>query len=37
MLVGIIIVIIGLCCLLENFGINIDWGILISLLLILYF
>lgn len=35
MLVGIIIVVIGICCLLENFGINIHWGILISLLLIL--
>lgn len=34
MLIGIIIVILGVCCLLENFGINVDWGMLISLLLI---
>lgn len=34
MLIGIIIVIIGVCCLLENFGINVDWGMLVSLLLI---
>lgn len=34
MLIGIIIVIIGICCLFENFGINIDWGIIVSLLLI---
>lgn len=34
MLIGIIVVILGVCCLLENFGINIDWGMLVSLLLI---
>lgn len=34
MLIGIIIVILGVCCLLENFGINVEWGMLISLLLI---
>lgn len=34
MLMGIIIVIIGICCFLENFGISINWGILVSLLLI---
>lgn len=32
MLVGIIIIIIGICCLIENLGINLDWGILISCL-----
>jgi len=35
MLLGIIIVIIGFSCLLENLGISINWGILVSLLLIL--
>lgn len=34
MLIGIIIVIIGICCLFENLGVNVDWGMLISILLI---
>lgn len=34
MLIGIIVVIIGICCLLDNCGVNIDWGMLVSCLLI---
>lgn len=34
MLIGIIIVVLGICCLFENFGINVEWGMLISVLLI---
>lgn len=31
MIIGIIIVLIGICCLLDNCGLNVDWGIITSL------